>query len=82
MKQNKETKNEQYPGLISEWASLAVQIIKNLPAMQETWVPSLGWKIPWRRAWKRTPVFLPGEATWTDVPGELQSMGLQRVRHD
>ena len=30
---------------------------KNLPAMQETWVR----KIPWRRAWLPTPVFLPGE---------------------
>ena len=48
MKQNKnkDTKNEQYPGLISEWASMADQIVKNLPAMQDTWVPSLGWEDP------------------------------------
>jgi len=39
-------------------ASLLPQLIKSLPAMQETW---LG-KIPWRRAWKPTPVFLPGES--------------------
>ena len=39
-------------------------------------------KIPWRRAWQRTPVFLPGESPWTEEPGRLQSMGLQRVRHD
>ena len=35
---------------------------KNLPAMEETWVPSLGWKILWRREWQSTPVFLPGES--------------------
>ena len=39
-------------------------------------------KIPWRRTWQLTPVFLPGESSWTEGPGWLQSMGLQRVRHD
>ena len=39
-------------------------------------------KIPWRRAWQPTPVFLPVESPWTEVPGRLQSMGSQRVRHD
>ena len=39
-------------------ASLVVQTVKNLPAMWETWVG----KIPWRRAWQPTPVFLPGES--------------------
>ena len=43
------------------WASLVTQTVKNLPAMKETWVRSLGWEIPWRRAWQPTPVFLPGE---------------------
>ena len=38
--------------------------------------------IPWRRAWQPTPVFLPGESPWTEEPGGLQSMGLQRVGHD
>ena len=37
-----------YP-LQYSWASLVAQLVKNLPAMQETWVRSLGWKIPWRR---------------------------------
>ena len=36
-------------------------------------------KIPWRRAWQPTPVFLPGESSWTEEPVELQSMGSQRV---
>ena len=63
----------QYP-----WASLVAQMVRNLPAMQETWVG----KIPWRRAWQSTPVFLPGESPWTEEPGGLQSMGSQSVRHD
>ena len=39
-------------------------------------------KIPQRRAWTPTPVFLPGESPWTEKPGGLQSMGPQRVGHD
>ena len=42
-------------------------------------------KIPWRRKWLPTPVLLPGRIPWTDEPGRLQSiqsMGLQRVRHN
>ena len=37
-------------------------------------------KIPWRRAWQPTPVYLPGESPWTEEPSRLQSIGLQRVR--
>ena len=39
-------------------------------------------KIPWKRAWQPTPVFLPGESPWAEEPGGLQSMGSQRVGHD
>ena len=46
--------------------------------MQETWVWSLR-KIPWRRKWQPTPVFLPGESPWTEEASGLQSMGSQRV---
>ena len=42
------------------WVSLVAQLVKNPPAMQETWVRSLGWEDPWRRR-KCTPVFWPGE---------------------
>ena len=63
------------------WASLVAQMVKNLPTIWETWVRSLGWEDPRRRAWQPTPVFLPGESPWTEEPGELQSMGSQRVRH-
>ena len=44
------------------WASLVAQMVKNLPAMQETQVQSPGQKDPLRREWQPTPVFLPGES--------------------
>ena len=37
------------------------QTVKNLPAVQEIWVPSLGQEVLWRREWVPTPVFLPGK---------------------
>ena len=43
------------------WVSLVAQLVKNPPAMWETWVWPLGWKIPWRRERLPTPVFWPGE---------------------
>ena len=43
------------------WASLVAQMVKNLPAVWEIWVPSLVGKIPWKREWLPTPVFWPGE---------------------
>ena len=49
---------------------------KNLPVVQETWVPSWVREIPWRREWLPTPVF-PGESPWTEDPGRLQSTGFQ-----
>ena len=56
--------------------------IKNPPAMRRHgFNPCVG-KIPWRRAWQPTPVFLPGESPWTEKPGGLQSMGSRRVGHD
>ena len=49
-----------YP-LQYSWASLVAQMVRNLPAMRETWVRSLGWEDlgwedPWRRVWQPTPV--------------------------
>ena len=46
-------------------------MVKNPPAMHDSWVR----KIPWRRTWKPTPGFLPGESPWTEEPGGLQSTG-------
>ena len=51
-----------YP-LQYSWASLVAQLVKNPPAMRETWVQSPGWEDPlsWRREWLSTPGFWPGE---------------------
>ena len=51
-------------------------VVKNLPAVGETqtWVG----KIPWRRKWQPTAVFVPGDIPWTEEPGQLQPMGSQR----
>ena len=45
-----------YP-LQYSWAFLVAQMVKNLPAMQETWVQSLGWKDPLEEGMQPTPVF-------------------------
>ena len=50
-----------YP-LQYSWASLVAQMVKNLPAVQETWVGSLGWEDPLEESMATTPVFLPGES--------------------
>ena len=63
-------------------ASLVDQVVKNPPAMWKTgFDPWIG-KVPWRRAWQPTPVFLPGESPWTEEVGRLQSMELQRFGQD
>ena len=59
-----------------------IQLVKNLFTMQKTQVRSWVGKSPWRRKWWPTPALLPGEIPWTEEPGGLQSMGLQRVGHD
>ena len=43
------------------WVSLVAQMVKNPPAMRETWVRSLGWEDPLEQGMQPTPVFLPGE---------------------
>ena len=50
------------PGASSNQASLVVQMIKNLPAMQETGFDPWVKKILWRKDWQPTPVSLPGES--------------------
>ena len=63
-------------------ASLVAQIVKNLPAMQGTWIQSLGQGDPLEMGMPSTPVFLPGRSPWIEEPSELQSMGSQRVGHN
>ena len=68
-----------YP-LQYSWASLVSQMVKNLPAMRETRVQSLGWEDPLEEGMAATPVFLPGEFPWIEEPGGLQSTESQSVR--
>ena len=67
---------ELYPGL---WASGVPQMVKNLPAMWETWVRSLGQEDPLEKGMATHSSILAWRIPWTE---ELQSIGSQRVRHD
>ena len=64
------------------WASLVAQSVKNLPAVQETWVQSLGWEDPLEKEMATHSSILAWKISWTEEPGGLQSMGSQRVGHD
>ena len=64
------------------WASLVVQLVKNLPAVQETWVLSLGWEDPLEKEMATYSSILAWRISWTEELGGLQSMGSQRVGHD
>ena len=57
-------------------------VVKNLPAMQETWVQSLGWEDPLEKGMATHSSILAWRIPWTEEPGGLQSMRSQRVRHD
>ena len=57
-------------------------MVKNLPAMQETWVRSLGWEDSLKKGMATHFSILAWRIPWTEDPGRLQSMGLQRVGHD
>ena len=57
-------------------------MVKNLPAMRETQVQLLGWNYPLEKAKATHSSILAWRIPWTEEPGELQSMELQRVRHD
>ena len=63
-------------------ASLVAQMVKNSPAMQETWVQSLGWEDPLEKGTATHSSILTWRIPWTEEPGKLQSMGSNRVRHN
>ena len=54
-----------------EWASLVAQMVKNLPAMQETWVQSLGLKDPLEKGMATHSSTLAWRIPWTEEPGRL-----------
>ena len=63
-------------------ASLVAQRLKRLPGMQETQVQSLGQEAPLEKGMATHSSTLAWRIPWTEEPGRLQSMGLQRVGHD
>ena len=63
------------------WVSQVSQMVKNLPAVQETGVPSLGWEDPLEKGMGTHSSILAWRILWTESGG-LQSMESQRVRHD
>ena len=64
------------------WASLVAQLVKNLPAVQETWVQSLGQEDPLEKEMATHSSILAWKMLWTEEPGRVQSMGSQRVGRD
>ena len=64
-----------YP-LQYSWSSLVAQLVKNPPAMWDTWVQSLGWEDPLEKGMATHSSILAWRSPWT-----IESMGLQRVRH-
>ena len=61
---------------------MVAQRVKHLPAMQETWVRSLGQEDPLEKEMATHSSTLAWKIPWIEKPGRLQSMGSQRVRHD
>ena len=57
-------------------------MVKNLSAMQETQVPSLGWEDLLEEGMATHSSILAWRIPWTEEPGRLRSMGLQRVKHN
>ena len=58
------------------------QMVRNLPAMQETWVQSLGQEDPLEKGMATHSTILAWRIPWTEESGGLQSIDSQRVRHD
>ena len=75
-------KGELFTNCIVHRASLVAQRVKRLPAMQETWVRSLGQEDPLEKEMATHSSTLAWKIPWTEKPGKQQSMGSQRVGHD
>ena len=68
--------------LSQKWASWAAQMVKNVPAMRETWVRSLDWEDPLEKGMAILSSILARRIPWTEEARRLQSMGSQRVGHN
>ena len=70
-----------YCSIVDRWASLVVLMVKNPPVMQEARVPSLGLEDLLEEGMATHSSAFAWRISWTEEPGGLQSMGLQRVGH-
>ena len=70
-------KNNQFIPLLNG-ASLVAHLVKNLPALQETWVQFLGWEDTLEKEMATHSSTLAWKIPWTEEPGGLQSMGSQK----
>ena len=68
--------------LFLEWASPVTEMVKNPPVMQETGIWSLGWKDPLEKRLATHSSIFAWRIPWTEEPGRLESMGLQKVGHN
>ena len=73
---------EFYYVLMLPWASLMAQMVKRLPTMRETQVRSLDQEVPLEKEMAIHFSTIAWKIPWTEEPGRLQSLGLQRVGHD
>ena len=67
--------------LLRTLASVVAQMVKSLPAMQETWVRSLGQEDPLEKEMTIYSSTIAWKTPWTEELGKLQSMGSQRIGH-
>ena len=68
--------------LLALVASLVAQMVKHLPAVQDTWVRSPGWEDPLEKEMANHSSTLAWKTPWMEEPGRLQFMGSRRVGHD
>ena len=66
-------------GFVSSLAALAAQMVKNLPAVQDTQVQSLGWEDPLEEEMATHSHIIAWRIPWTKEPGGIWSIGSQRV---
>ena len=79
------SEDQRYLNNMKSWFELASQVaqrLKCLPAVQETWVLSLGWEDPLEKEMATHSSILAWRIPWMEEPGGLQSTASQRVRHD
>ena len=81
LSQRNQTQTDKYCKVPLKWGFPSGSVVKNLPAMQETQVRSLGREEPLEKEMTSQSSTLAWKIPWTEEPGGLQFMGSQRVGH-